>query len=63
MKHEQIDDKARAWIVTRGIDGRLLDEFDPGLFARLNPDDSAESIAETLVIAAGEMDVDETRAW
>jgi hypothetical protein len=63
MKHEQIDDKARVWVVSRGTDGQLLDEFDPGLFARLDTGHSAEEIADTLIIAAGEMEIAETRVW
>jgi hypothetical protein len=63
MKHEQIDDKARVWIVTRGNDGRLEEDFDAGLLARLNPGHSAQEIANLLVTAAGEMDVAENRLW
>ena len=63
MKHEIIDDGARVWIVTRGPDGRLREEFDPTLLARLNPGYSAEQVAHALVVAAGEMDVSDNRAW
>jgi hypothetical protein len=63
MKHEQMDDNARVWIVTRGTDGRLEEEFDTGLLDRLNPGHSAEEIANLLVTAAGEMDVAESRLW
>lgn len=63
MKHEQIDDRARVWIVTRGSDGRLKEEFDPSLLARLNPGHSAEQIADALLMAAGEMDLAENRIW
>jgi hypothetical protein len=63
MKHQQVDDKARVWIVRRGLDGRLYEEFDPALLARINASHSASEIAEALVMAAGEMDLDETRIW
>ena len=66
MKHEQIDrldQKARVWVVTRGEDGRLHEEFDPSLLTRLNPGHSAEEIAEVLVTAAGEMEIAGTRLW
>lgn len=63
MKHEHIDDGARVWVLTRGPDGRLREEFDPGLVGRLNPGCSAEQVADALVIAAGQMDVSENRAW
>ena len=63
MKHEQMDRKAKVWMVTRAPDGRLQDEFDPGLVARLNPGHSAKEIADVLVTAAGEMDLAESRLW
>lgn len=63
MKHQQVDDKARVWIVSRGTEGQLLDEIDPARSARLNRAHSAEEIAETLATAAGEMEIAETRAW
>ena len=63
MKHQIIDDAARVWIVTRGADGGLQEEFDPTLLARLNPGYSAEQVADALVVAAGRMDVSQNRAW
>lgn len=66
MKHQSIDcidNKARVWVVTRGEDGRLQEEFDPILLGKLNPGHSAEQIADLLVTAAGEMEVAENRLW
>jgi hypothetical protein len=66
MKYEQldsIDHKARIWIVTRGEDGRLQEEFDPFLLGRLNPRQSAKEVADVLAIAAGEMEVAKNRLW
>jgi hypothetical protein len=66
MKHEQIDrldSKARVWVVTRGEDGRIHEEFDPLLFGKLNPGHSAEEVADVLAIAAGEMEVAGNRLW
>ncbi len=66
MKHEhinEIDHKARVWVVTRGEDGRIQEEFDPFLLAKLNPGHSAEEIADVLATAAGEMEIAESRLW
>ncbi len=66
MKYEQIDSidhKARVWVVTRGEDGRIHEEFDPFLLGRLNPGHSAEEVADVLAIAAGEMEVAGNRLW
>jgi hypothetical protein len=63
MKHQQIDDKDRVWTVTRGVNGRLHQELDAGLLARIHPELSPREIAEALVIAAGEAEIDENRAW
>ena len=63
MKHQQIDEKARVWTVRRGADGRLHEQLDAGLLAKLYPGLSPDDIAEALVIAAGEAEIDENRAW
>jgi len=63
MKHELIDDRARVWIVMRGPDNCLKEELYPELLAKLNPAHSAEEVADTLVQAAGAMEVAETRVW
>jgi hypothetical protein len=63
MKHELIDDRSRVWVVMRGPDLSLQAEIDPNLLARLNPGHSAEEIADTLLRAAGEMEIAESRAW
>ena len=57
MKYEKIDDRARVWTITRGTDGRLRKELDEGILATLDPR------ADALVIAAGEQEIAETRAW
>ena len=48
MKHEHIDDKARVWVVTLGADGRLEEQLDPELLARLIDARSAEDVIEVL---------------
>jgi hypothetical protein len=63
MKHQKIEDSARVWMVTRGPDGRLHDELDPRFLAALGAAGSAEEVADVLVVAAGEMEVAETRLW
>ena len=57
MKYEKIDDRARVWTISRGTDGRIMEELDEGLLATLDP------LADALVIAAGEQDIAENRAW
>lgn len=57
MKYEKIDDRARVWTITRSTDGRLREELDEGILATLDP------LADALVIAAGEQDIAENRAW
>ena len=57
MKYEKIDDRARVWTISRGTDGRIMEELDEGVLATLDP------IADALVIAAGEQDIAENRAW
>ena len=63
MKHEKIDDRARVWIVTLNPDGRLEEEFDPRLFEKLNPGQSAEEVADVVFAAACEMYLAENRLW
>ncbi|HEX6661319.1 MAG TPA: hypothetical protein VF067_05575 [Sphingomicrobium sp.] len=57
MKYEKIDDRARVWTISRGTDGCLMEELDEGILATLDP------MADALVIAAGEQDIAENRAW
>ena len=57
MKYEKIDDRARVWTITRGTDGRIREELDERIIATLDP------LADALVIAAGEQDVADNRAW
>ena len=63
MKHEQIDDRARVWIVSRGLDGRLDERLDPQFLTALGAAQSAGDVADILAIAAGEIEIAETRAW
>ena len=63
MKHEKIDSKARVWTVVRGPDGRLHDQLDPRLLAALENAQSAGDIAEAIVVAAGAIEIAQTRAW
>jgi hypothetical protein len=68
MKLEKIDDKARVWILTRGPDGGLeeqLDEsrLDPQFLSAIGAAATAEEVADVIAIAAGRMELAETRAW
>jgi hypothetical protein len=68
MKLEKIDDKARVWILTRGDDGKLreqLDEtrLDPQFLSAIGAAATAEEVADVIAIAAGRMELAETRAW
>jgi hypothetical protein len=60
---QEIDSRARVWTLTRGADGTLAEEFDLERLLKLNPGQSAEQIADALVVAAGIADIEETRAW
>jgi hypothetical protein len=61
MKHEKFDDKARVWIVTRGLDGRLEERLDPQFLTTLGAA-TAEDIINSLAMA-GEMEIRENRLW
>jgi hypothetical protein len=63
MKHEQIDDKARVWIVVRDCDERLQDELDPQFLSSIGNAVSAEEVADIIAVAACRMELAETRAW
>jgi hypothetical protein len=63
MEHRRIDDKARVWMISRGPDGRLQERLDPHFLATLGEAASTEEVANLIAIAAGEMEVAETRAW
>jgi len=58
MKHERIDNKARVWVVTLGDDGRLKEQLDPELLARLNTASSPNEVDQ----AIGK-EIARTRAW
>jgi len=58
MKSEHIDDKARVWVVTLGADGRLEEQLDPALLARLIDARSSEDVTEVLADT-----VARTRTW
>ena len=63
MEHRKIDDKARVWIVSRGPDGRLQERLDPQFLTAIGSAASAEEVANLMAIAAGEMEIAESRAW
>lgn len=63
MKHEKIDDKARVWIVMRGDDGKLHEELDAQLLTEIGMAESSDEVADMLIVAAGEMELAETRLW
>jgi hypothetical protein len=58
MKHEQIDKRARVWVVTLGDDGRLTEQVDPELLARLNSASSPKEVDEAIGKEIGR-----TRTW
>ena len=58
MKHEQIDNRARVWTVTLGCDGRLQEQLDPELLARLLAAESAEEVDDAL-----SDEIARTRSW
>ncbi len=58
MKHEQIDNRARVWVVTLGADGRLEEQLDPDLLARLAEAKSDEDVARVVADTIGR-----TRVW
>jgi len=59
----EIDDRARVWTVTRGTDGRLEERLDENFLAVVDTAQSAEEIADAVIIAAGRQEIDETRVW
>jgi hypothetical protein len=63
MKHDQIDDRARVWIATRGSDGRVQERLDPQFLTELGCAHSAEEVADVIALAAGAMEIADTRAW
>jgi hypothetical protein len=63
MEHRKIDEKARVWVITRGPNGRLEERLDPQFLTSLGNAASAEEIANLIAVAAGQMEIAETRAW
>lgn len=60
---EQIDDRARVWIIERGNDGQLAERVDPGLLPGSTRTSEIDQMIEALLVAAAEQDVAETRTW
>ena len=60
---ELIDDKSRVWVVTRSHDGRLCEELDPQFLSAIGAAATAEEVADVIAIAAGRMELAETRVW
>jgi hypothetical protein len=63
MRLEKIDDKARVWIVTRDLEGQLQDDLDPQFLSAIGAAATAEEVADVIAIAAGQLELAETRAW
>ncbi|WP_341633648.1 hypothetical protein [Sphingomonas agri] len=59
----QIDNRARAWIVERGSDGRLAERIDPDFLAVPDGREEVDEILEALIVAAAEQDISQTRLW
>ena len=59
----EIDDRARVWTVTRGTDGRLEERLNENFLAVVETAQSAEEIADEVIIAAGLQEIAETRVW
>lgn len=62
MKYQQIDDEDRLCVVVCGRDPDFA-LFDTQLLTSIGEAQSAEEIANLLIINAGEMDVAENRLW
>lgn len=60
---DQIDSRARVWIVERGPDGRLEDRIDPDFLTLLEPSEEVDEILEALIVEAAAQDVAQTRLW
>ena len=60
---EQVDDRARVWIVERGTDGRLEERLDSSFLATLDATNEVDEILEALVVAAARQDIAESRIW
>ena len=58
MKHEQIDRRARVWTVSMGADGRLEEQLDAELLARLAEASSPEEVSAALAAK-----IARTRTW
>lgn len=62
MEQQNIDRRARVWVVVRGPDGRMQEQLDPEYLASLDPAEAAE-IEDALIVAAGKTEVAQTRVW
>lgn len=60
---EQIDDRARVWIVERGDDGRLEECLDPSFLDGLEESVEVDRFVEVVIVTAAEQHVAETRIW
>jgi len=58
MKHEHIDRRARVWTVSMGADGRLEEQLDAELLARLAEASSPEEVSAALAAK-----IARTRTW
>jgi hypothetical protein len=60
---EQIDDRARVWIVERGADGRLEERLDPSFLEAFDEAEEVDEFVEALVLAAAQNDIAQSRIW
>ena len=62
MKYQRIDDEDRLCLVMCGREPEFA-AFDAQLLTSIGEAQSAEEVADLLIVNAGEMDVAETRLW
>ena len=62
MKYQQIDDENRLWVVMWGREPEFA-AFDAQLLTSIGEAQSAEEVADLLIVNAGEMDIAEKRLW
>ena len=62
MKYEQIDDEDRLCVVMCGKEPEFA-VLDTQLLTSIGEAQSAEEVADLLIVNAGEMDVAENRLW
>jgi hypothetical protein len=60
---DQIDDRAKVWTLSRGIDGRLEDRLDPTFLETLEKAESVEELAQAIAAFAARREIEASRVW